>query len=150
MQFRRTLFAVALAAVALASTSSLSETALDAREPVERSSDEQVFVLQQMRLFLETIAALQDDLARGDMAKASTDAAQRGVKVFSKEPKPPHLSAKESPDWKAYMLATRRGFDEIADKAAAGAGKDELQAVLAGTMQNCVACHKTYRIVVRD
>ncbi len=123
---------------------------VDTREPTARSAEEQAFVLDQMRLFLASIAEIQEDLAKGDMAKVAADAAPRGAKLSAKIVKPPHLAEKESEVWRQLMKSARLGFDEIADKAGAGAGKDETLALLGKTMTNCVACHQTYRIVVSE
>jgi cytochrome c556 len=134
----------------LAAAPARPENALDPREPAIRTSEERTFIFGQMRLFLETIAALQDDLAQGDMAKVSADAARRGAKEFSKALKPPGLLEKETDAWKQLGRSMRLGFDEIADKAKAGASREDILATIAATMQNCVACHQTYRIVVKD
>jgi hypothetical protein len=122
----------------------------DQRQAVERTSEEQTFVLGQMRLFLSTIAELQDDLARGDLAQAALHAAERGVKQSANLARPASLAAKETDEWKQLIRATRLGFDDIAVKAAAGGSRDESLGLLAWTMRNCVACHESYHIVVVD
>jgi cytochrome c556 len=138
-----------LAALA-AATPTWSEKALDPREPQIRTSEERAFIFGQMQLFLEAIAGLQDDLAKGDMAGVVAHAAPRGATEFAKVTKPAGLSEKETAAWKQFARATRLGFDAIAAKAGAGAGKDEILGQIGATMQACVACHQTYRIVVKD
>ena len=45
------------------------------------------------------------------------------------------------------MGNVRGGFDTIATSAAAGQPVPRVLGEVAAMMQNCVACHRTYRIV---
>lgn len=118
----------------------------DTREPVQRTEAEKAFALGQMRLFLATIAAIEEDLGAGDMDKVASDASARGKKGAAGLARPPSLAAKESDAWKAMIASTRGSFDTIADLAAAREPAAKINKALAGTMQNCIACHQTYRI----
>ena len=120
----------------------------DTREPAPRTEAEKTFVLDQMRLFLASIAEIQDGLGSGDMDRVAREAAARGRKANVTLARPPTLSAKESDAWKAMMGSVRTGFDQIAYEANARAPAAQINKTLASTMSNCVACHQTYRISV--
>eukprot|EP01037_Dinobryon_pediforme_P023348 gene23348-24768_t len=110
------------AALATAHPAGSAET-VDTREAVLRTEAERAFILEQMRLFLTTLAAIDEDLAAGDVAKAGADAALRGRKA---NPRPAALGQKESEAWKGMMGNVRGGFDEIAAAAGSGATTQQL------------------------
>jgi cytochrome c556 len=123
------------------------ETA-DTRESVQRTEAERNFVLNQMRLFLASIAEIEEALGSGDMDQVAREAAARGRKANAALARPPALSAKESDAWKSMIGSVRSGFDQIAEEATARAPAAKINKTLADTMRNCVACHQTYRISV--
>ena len=121
--------------------------AADTREAAQRTPEEKEFVLDQMRLFLTSLQAINADLADGRMTEAAAEAAARGRKASAQLAKPASISAKESDTWKTLMGNVRVGFDNIASSAAAGQPVPRVLGEVGATMQNCVACHRTYRIV---
>ncbi len=121
--------------------------AQDLREPAARTPAERVFILNQMRLFLGSIQAITAALPAGDMATVVAEATARGRKGTPPSAIPPGMKAKETAAWTAMMGGARRGFDEIAESAAAGAAPLQVMGQLGETMRNCVACHQAYRIV---
>lgn len=129
------------------STRAAAETA-DTREPAPRTEAEKAFVLDQMRLFLASIAEIQDGLGSGDMDRVAREAAARGRKANVVLARPSTLASKESEAWKMMMGSTRSGFDRIGEEANARAPAAQINKTLADTMRNCVACHQTYRISV--
>ncbi|MGJ4939371.1 cytochrome c [Bradyrhizobium sp. STM 3843] len=137
----------------LASVSLLESRAADLtdkREPVSRTEAERTFVLDQMRLFLTSVAAIEEGLGSGDLDRVAQEAAARGRKANAGLARPPTLAAKESDAWKMMIGQVRGGFDEIAAQAAANAPPQQINATLGKTMQNCVACHQSYRIKIED
>jgi hypothetical protein len=120
----------------------------DTREPVQRTEEERVFVLNQMRLFLTAVAEIEDGLGSGDMDQVAREASARGRKATATLVRPPTIAAKESDAWKAMIASMRSGFDQIADQATAHAPVQQINKTLADTMRNCIACHQTYRISV--
>ena len=118
----------------------------DTREPTQRTETERTFVLTQMRLFLTSVAAIEEGLGSGDMDQVARVAAARGRKAATTLVRPPTLAAKESDTWKAMIASIGNGFDQIADEATARAPAAQINKTLAETMRNCVGCHKTYRI----
>ena len=133
--------------VVLMSQGTAGETA-DTRESVQRTEAERNFVLDQMRLFLTSIAEVEEGLGSGDMDQVAREAAARGRKANAGLARPPALSAKESDAWKSMIGSVRSGFDQIAAEAIARAPTAKINKTLGDTMINCVACHQTYRISV--
>jgi hypothetical protein len=125
-----------------------TEEAADTREPVARTEAEKAFVLDQMRLFLTSIAEIEEGLGSGDMSLVSREAAARGRKANVSLARPPALAAKESEAWKMMIGSTRSGFDKIAEQAGEQASPTAISKTVAETMRNCIACHQTYRIAV--
>jgi cytochrome c556 len=130
------------------SSPSRADEVSDTREPTQRTEAERAFVLSQMRLFLTSVAAIEEGLGSGDMDEVAREAAARGRKATTTLARPPTLAAKESEAWKAMIASMRNGFDQIADQAATYAPATQINKTLADTMRNCVACHQTYRISV--
>jgi hypothetical protein len=121
--------------------------AQDAREPAVRTPAERAFILSQMRLFLGSAQAIVAALATGDTKTIVEQASARGRKGTPLSEIPPGMKAKETPAWTAMMGGARKGFDDLAEAAQAGAPVATLTGMLGATMQNCVACHQTYRLV---
>ena len=78
--------------VVLMSQGTAGETA-DTRESVQRTEAERNFVLDQMRLFLTSIAEVEEGLGSGDMDQVAREAAARGRKANAGLARPPALSA---------------------------------------------------------
>ena len=120
---------------------------LEKRAPTARSSEQKAFVLEQMRLFVASLQAIDEALTKGDKAGVAAAARPRGLQAIGASAKPPGLAEAETPEWKAWAKATRQGFDDIAAAAEQGALDGKILAGVAATMRNCISCHATYRIV---
>jgi cytochrome c556 len=125
----------------------LGAAGADNLQPTARNAEEKAFVLNQMRLFVETLQIITEKLASGDNAAAAEAAAQRGKRAAAVMWKPAHIAARETAGWKQMMGETRGGFDAIAEAAAAGAPLPQTLARMNETLKGCVACHQTYRLV---
>ena len=134
-----------IALLILLATPSLAQ---DVREPAARTEAERVFILGQMRLFLQSTQAITAALATDDLKTVAGEATARGRKGTPLSAIPPGMKAKETPAWTAMMGGARAGFDDLADAARAGAPPIKLLGMLGETMSNCVACHETYRLTV--
>lgn len=121
---------------------------VDTREQIFRTEAEKAFVLDQMRLLLNSITEIEEGLGTSDMDLIAREAAARGRKANVTLARPPSLAAKESEAWKSMFLSVRNGFDAVADRAKDHAPAATINKTLADTMRNCVACHQTYRIAV--
>lgn len=123
--------------------------AQDAREQAVRTEAERDFILDQMRLFLQSTQAITTALASNDLKTVADEAAARGRKGTPLSQIPAGLKAKETPAWTGMMGGARAGFDGIAKAAHDGASQIELIGMLGETMRNCVACHQSYRLVTK-
>ncbi len=120
--------------------------AQDSREAALRTEAERMFILGQMRLFLQSTQAIATALATNDLKTVAEEAAARGRTGTPRSEIPATLKAKETPAWTAMMGGARAGFDGIAKAAQDGAPTAELIGMLGDTMRNCVACHQSYRL----
>lgn len=136
-------FGLIIALWVLLATPSVAQ---DARQPAARTEAERVFILGQMRLFLQSTQAIAAALATDDLKTVADEAVARGRKGTPLSAIPPGMKAKETPAWTAMMGGARTGFDDLADAARTGAPPPKLLGMLGETMRNCVACHETYRL----
>lgn len=137
----------ALAALCIASFSAAAEPS-DTRQPFAVAAPEHAYILEQMRLFIVSIQAIDEALANGKTDAVAEAAAARGGRANKDDPNfPKTLGAKLPPLWKQMGRGTRTGFDQLADAAKSGAPTQKSLAILAETLRNCVACHQTYRLV---
>jgi len=120
---------------------------LDNRTPVALTPTEKAYVLGQMRLFVESIDTIVAGLADGNSSEAEETAAARGSIRNQSDPAfPKTLGAKLPPEWKQFGGNTRKGFDTLA-KEISGSGDIKVPLKHLGElMQNCAACHASYRI----
>lgn len=117
----------------------------DGRMAVMLSKDERNALLLEMRVWLQSAqgilaaASMKDFDAVVKSAKASGMSAEAGT--------PGSLFRKLPVEMKALGFDTREKFDDIA--ATAARSKDGTQVVekLSVAMNNCIACHETYRFV---
>jgi cytochrome c556 len=141
-------FAITCLVLGALTCSGRAEDMVDTRERIFRTEAEKAFVLDQMRLLLNSITEIEEGLGTSDMDLVAREAAARGRKANMTLARPPSLAAKESEAWKSMFLAVRNGFDAVADQAKDHAPAATINKTLADTMRNCVACHQTYRIEV--
>lgn len=110
--------------------------AQDTREAAVRTPVERAFILDQMRLFLTSVQGITAGLAEGDMKTVGAEAYARGRRANATLGMPPGMKAKETPVWGTLMGGVRKGFDDIADEAAAGAPPLKVLGDLSGVMRN--------------
>ncbi len=117
--------------------------ASDGRKALQLEAGERDLVLGEMRQFLEAVqiivAAGEDDME--NVVKAARKvgfAAQQGV--------PASLMKKLPLDFKKLGMGTHKAFDQLAIDAKDLGDKQQVIEQLGQLMNNCVACHKLYRI----
>ena len=123
-------------------------SAEDPRTVVVLSESERTMVLGEMRLLLESVQAIIDALTRNDLKTVEVAARKVGMAAVSTMDL--QLRAKLPLEFKSLGFGTHGAFDEIADMAASGRSAREIQKKLADTMNNCVACHATYRLATEQ
>ncbi|MFY9259870.1 MAG: hypothetical protein WAO71_05095 [Gallionella sp.] len=121
------------------------ESSDDGRTAVMLSKDERNMVLLEMRTWLQSsqgilAAAAQKDFAAVSLAaKASGMGAEAGT--------PGSLFRKLPVEMKKLGFDTRQKFDQIAADAAKSQDSNLVVTQLSEAMNNCIACHATYRFV---
>jgi cytochrome c556 len=135
-------------ALGIASATFAQQAAQDARAPILVSEPKKAFILKQMRLFVAAIQQISDGLATNDKAKVAEAALSRGTNAIRAMPdKPAGLEEPMPSGFRTFGRATHQGFDAIAAAAEGNKSTEEILALLAATMKNCVACHQTFRLV---
>ena len=113
----------------------------DERERIVLPAPARNMVLAEMRLMLESVAEVVAALSEGERAAAAQAARASGM-VMAVDP---HLRELLPAAFVELGMATHRGFDALADKLEQGAAQGTALAELGALMQNCNACHATYR-----
>ena len=117
--------------------------ASDGREAIVLTPAERDMVLAEMRTFLETVQAVTDGVVKDDMAAVA--GAARRVGSAARQGMPGSLVGKLPLGFKQLGFDTHSRFEQLAlDAEQLGDGEHTL-GQLAELMQNCVACHATYR-----
>lgn len=117
----------------------------DGRKAVLLSKDERNMVLLEMRVWLQSSQGILAAATANDFdgviksAKASGMGAEAGT--------PASLFRKLPFEMKALGFDTRRKFDDIATDAEKSRDSNRIVAKLSVAMNNCIACHGTYRFV---
>jgi len=117
----------------------------DERTAVVLESTERQMILGKMRDLLQTTQMMVEALANEDVAEVTRIARSTGHAATKNMDAT--LKAKFPTAFKAIGSDMHDGFDHIADMAQAGKPLKAMQQQLAATMNNCVACHASYRLV---
>lgn len=120
----------------------------DGRISVHLSQGERDKVLGEMRFLLETVQAVIEATAQGDMATVETAARRAGMAAAQGES--PAMMAKLPLEFKTLGLATHQAFDDLADLASLSPEPLDLLAEMGNAMLNCTACHAAYRFDVES
>ena len=113
----------------------------DDRERIVLPAPARNMVLVEMRLMLESVAGVVAALSEGERAAAAQAARASGM-VMAVDP---HLRELLPAAFVELGMATHQGFDALADQIEQGADEQTALAELGALMQNCIACHDTYR-----
>ncbi len=116
----------------------------DGRLSIQLSAGERDLVLQEMRGFLSSVQKIVQGAASND-ANAIVTAA-RAVGNAAQGEVPGSLVGKLPGSFKKLGFDTHTKFDNIARDAEELEDGEHALTQLATLMQNCVACHATYRI----
>lgn len=123
----------------------------DARHPIPLTARERAFLLAEMREFLAVTQRVLAASQAGDMQTVAAAASSVGLKAHRDDFTDPEsivhdIRRKAPPAFLPLGRATHAGFDEIADIATTMGDKDAVNQLLAANLQNCVACHASYRL----
>lgn len=117
----------------------------DGRLAVQLSKDERNALLLEMRTWLQSTQAILAATAKDDFTAVTVAAQASGMAAEAATPG--SLFRKIPVEMKRLGFGTRQKFDEIARDAEAR--KDRLHTLtqVSIAMNNCIACHATYRFV---
>jgi mono/diheme cytochrome c family protein len=119
----------------------------DSRTPLTVNATEAASIREEMRGFLEGVQGIASGLADNDM-KAVTSAA-RGLGMSGANHVPMSLRMKFPMAFKQMGQATHVGFDTLANDAAEMGDAGQAMKQLGETLQNCNACHASYRLEIK-
>ena len=120
----------------------------DGRQAIQLTDDERNIVLTEMRTFLSSVQAITQALSTEDMNQAVN--AARIVGAAAQQAVPGTLLGKLPLEFKKLGFDTHQKFDQLALDAEQLGDREYTLKQLAELMQNCVACHATYRFEAGD
>lgn len=121
--------------------------ASDGRTAIVLTEGERDLVLSEMRAFLVATQQILDASVRGDLDGVAS--AARAVGMATRAGVPDSLVGKLPLAFKKLGFATHEAFDQLALDVEALGDTKEVPEALAGLMQNCVACHASYRLTTQ-
>lgn len=116
----------------------------DGRQAIVLDADEKDLILAEMRTMLGSVQGVVDGIASKDMKRVAQAARQSGSAAAAQVPAA--LMGKLPLGFKQLGHTAHQGFDEIVVGAESGEPEDLLLARLGERLNNCVACHATYRL----
>lgn len=114
----------------------------DARQIVPLTAAETAMVTAEMRQMLASVQEVMDGLSRNDMKSIAEAASSSGPSMMMGLPE--QIRMKFPEQFKQMGMATHKAFDQIAREASMKDPGPILEQ-LSTAMQNCIACHATYR-----
>ena len=120
-----------------------AEESADGRLAIQLTPDERDLVLEEMRTFLDSVQKITQGVANEDFDAAAK--AARKVGRAAQRDMPGTLVGKLPLEFKKLGFGTHAKFTQLAlDAEQLGDGEHTL-GQLATLLQNCVACHETYK-----
>jgi len=117
---------------------------VDGRTSVVLTTDERNLVLSEMRDFLSSVQGVSQAITEKDLDKVADLAHKAGMAAELNTPG--ELLRKIPAGMKKLGFGTRGLFDDISAAAKAGKSPEELRKQLDSLMNNCIACHLSYRL----
>jgi hypothetical protein len=123
-----------------------TEQTEDGRQALLLNEAEKDLLLTEMRSFLLAVQQISDGVTKEDLELVASSA--RAVGAAAQQSVPANLTAKLPLEFKRLGFDTHRQFDALAlDAEQLGDSQHSLKQ-LSGLMNNCIACHSTYKIKV--
>jgi cytochrome c556 len=117
--------------------------AVDVRQRVEIPQAQRNEILAEMRGMLESLRGILFGLAAGDMAAVRTAAEASSVEATAN----PELDRRLPKGFLQFRYQTHEGFNSLAIEARSGSTQANLLTKVAGITNNCVGCHRAFRVV---
>jgi hypothetical protein len=121
----------------------MPEKVEDNRQIIPLTEAEIATVAQEMRQMLASLQGVTDGLAVGDMKSVVEAASKSGAAMMLELPS--QIRMKFPEPFMQMGMATHKVFDQIAQDTKTIQNPAPILKQLSAAMQNCVACHATYR-----
>ena len=121
-----------------------TRTSTDNRLAIQLTAGEKDLVLAEMRAFLASVQQITHGVSSKDMQLIATSA--RTVGLAAQQGMPGSLMGKLPLEFKQLGRNTHEQFDLLALDAEQLEDAEHSLSQLGALMQNCVACHATYRL----
>ena len=118
--------------------------AADPRQAIVLDESEQAFVLNEMRQYVVSLQRILTALANDDPIALGQAARTMGMQAMRDAPST--LMGKLPMEFRRLGMPTHKAFDEIADAAESGEDTRAILGRLGTVLNNCVACHASYRL----
>jgi hypothetical protein len=118
----------------------------DNRIAISMSKDNSEFVLEEMRVFLESVQQINLGLLNNDSSLIIKAGKTSGGSVIEHTPK--DLLGSLPIGFKTLGFKTHGIFDDITNSARDNFDKKETQKQLNDLLNTCVICHKSYKVSV--
>jgi len=119
----------------------------DGRVEIKMSRDNQEFVLDEMRDFLESVQKINNGILNNDATKIIEAGKTSGGSVIDHAPK--GLLKTLPVGFKELGFATHDIFDDITESAENNFNARESQKQLNTLLNNCITCHRAYKLETR-
>lgn len=118
----------------------------DGRTAILLDKSERDLVLSEMRVFLESLQQITSGISNDDMQLVATSARKSGMGAQTEVPG--SLVGKLPLPFKQLGFDTHTKFDELALDAEQLGDRDHTLSQMNALLNNCVACHATYRFEI--
>jgi len=119
----------------------------DHRTAITMSEGNKDFVLAEMRDFLESVQQINEGALENNPAKIIAAAKKSGGSVIEHAPK--GLLKTLPSGFKKLGFSTHHLFDKIAKDAAENFDKQKTQTQVNTLLNNCISCHKSFKITAQ-
>ncbi len=117
----------------------------DGRKGIPVNKIDKSFVLNEMRNFLESVQQINEGIIKNDKDLVVKAGEKSGGSVI--EHAPQGMMKKLPMDFKALGFSTHAIFDEIAEKGRTNFEPAQTREQMAKLLNNCVACHKQFKLM---
>ncbi|THF47956.1 hypothetical protein E6C50_16110 [Flavobacterium supellecticarium] len=122
------------------------EKKTDNRIVIKMTNQNREYIMTEMRSFLENVQIIQKAIISNDLDEITLAATASGA--CKKQDIPVGLLRTLPLEFKKLGMNTHDLFDQIACSTKENYNKEEIQEKLIQILNNCVSCHKVYKIAV--
>lgn len=124
----------------------MPEKVEDSRVIITLTEAEKAIVMEQMRQMLSSVQGITDGLAQGDSQAVLESASKSGPSMM--QDLPSQIRMKFPEPFSQMGMATHMAFDKIVQEAKDIKSPVPILKQLSVAIQNCDACHATYRFAL--